>query len=60
MRATQLGALRWTAAATSLRERVAFLHRTIGEPWPDWSTERLIATVDEWLAPYLPGSNRPR
>jgi ATP-dependent helicase HrpB len=56
VRATQLGALRWTDAATSLRERVAFLHRTIGEPWPDWSTERLSASVDVWLAPYLPGA----
>jgi ATP-dependent helicase HrpB len=56
VRATQLGALRWTDAATSLRDRVAFLHRTIGEPWPDWSTERLSASVDEWLAAYLPGA----
>jgi ATP-dependent helicase HrpB len=56
VRATQLGALRWTEAATSLRERVAFLHRTIGEPWPDWSTEQLSASVDGWLAPYLPGA----
>jgi ATP-dependent helicase HrpB len=56
VRATQLGALRWSDAATSLRERVAFLHRTIGEPWPDWSTEHLSASVDEWLAPYLPGA----
>ncbi len=56
MRSTQLGALRWSAAATSLRDRVAFLHRTIGDPWPDWSTKQLIATVDEWLAPYLPGA----
>ena len=35
---------------------MAFLHRTVGEPWPDWSTERLAATVDDWLAPYLPGA----
>jgi ATP-dependent helicase HrpB len=56
VRATQLGALRWSDAARRLRERVDFLHRTIGEPWPDWSTERLSASVDEWLAPYLPGA----
>ena len=54
--ATQLGALRWTDGARSLRERVEFLHRTIGDPWPDWSTSRLVATLDEWLAPYLPGA----
>jgi ATP-dependent helicase HrpB len=56
VRATRLEVLRWTDAATSLRERVAFLHRTIGEPWPDWSTEHLSASLDEWLAPYLPGA----
>ena len=56
VRATQLGVLRWSEAATSLRERVAFLHRSLGAPWPDWSTGHLIDTVDEWLAPYLPGA----
>ena len=56
VRATQLDVLRWSAAATSLRDRVTFLHRTVGEAWPDWSTERLVETVDEWLAPYLPGA----
>ena len=54
--ATQLGALRWSDGARSLRERVEFLHRTVGDPWPDWSTGRLVATLDEWLAPYLPGT----
>ncbi len=53
---TRLGVLRWNDAATSLRERVTFLHRTVGEPWPDWSTQHLIDTVGEWLAPYLPGA----
>jgi ATP-dependent helicase HrpB len=56
VRSTQLGALRWTAVATSLRERVEFLHRTAGEPWPDWSTEQLVDSVNDWLAPYLPGA----
>jgi ATP-dependent helicase HrpB len=56
VRATQLGVLRWTAAATSLRDRVSFLHRTVGDVWPDWSSEQLMATVDVWLAPYLPGA----
>jgi ATP-dependent helicase HrpB len=56
VRATRLGVLHWNHAATSLRERVTFLHRTVGEPWPDWSAERLIDTVGEWLAPYLPGA----
>lgn len=53
---TELGVLRWSEAATGLRERVGFLHRTVGDPWPDWSTPQLLATLDEWLAPYLPGA----
>lgn len=56
VRTTKLDALRWSAGAAALRERVAFLHRTVGEPWPDWSTDHLADTVDEWLAPYLPGA----
>ncbi len=28
----------------------------MGEPWPDWSTAHLTATLDEWLVPYLPGA----
>jgi ATP-dependent helicase HrpB len=56
VRATRLDVLRWTDAATSLRDRVTFLHRSVGDPWPDWSTDHLIDTLDEWLAPYLPGA----
>ena len=48
--------MRWTARATALRARANWLHRTVGEPWPDWSTEHLVRTLDEWLAPYLPGA----
>ncbi|MEX2625639.1 MAG: ATP-dependent helicase HrpB, partial [Ilumatobacteraceae bacterium] len=53
--ATGLAQLAWTPDAVALRQRVEFLNRTIGEPWPDWRVERLIATLDEWLAPYLAG-----
>jgi ATP-dependent helicase HrpB len=56
VRETRLAVLGWTAAATSLRRRVEFLHRTAGAPWPDWSVPTLLATLDEWLAPYLPGA----
>lgn len=56
VRATKLDALTWSRAAVNLRHRVGFLHRTIGEPWPEWSTRTLLATLDEWLVPYLPGA----
>lgn len=56
VRETRLAVLGWSGAATRLRQRVEFLHRTVGDPWPDWSVDALVATVDVWLAPYLPGA----
>lgn len=56
VRDTRLAVLGWSATSTSLRQRVEFLHRTIGEPWPDWSIDALVGSVDDWLAPYLPGA----
>jgi ATP-dependent helicase HrpB len=47
-----LGALPLSKAALQLRERIGFLHRTIGEPWPDVSDEALIASLDDWLLPF--------
>ena len=49
----RLADLPWTDAARSLRDRVAFLRASVGEEWPDWSTPALVATVEEWLVPYL-------
>ena len=56
VRETRLAVLGWTATASRLRQRVEFLHTHVGDPWPDWSVETLVATVDDWLAPYLPGA----
>lgn len=40
--------------ADALRARVAFLReRFPDDGWPDLSDRSLVATVDEWLAPYL-------
>ena len=55
-RQTKLAVLGWSQVSISLRRRVEFLHRTVGEPWPDWSVEHLSETLDQWLAPYLPGA----
>ena len=51
--ATGLAVLGWNATSLALRRRVAFLHRSIGAPWPDWSAETLTRTAGEWLGPYL-------
>ncbi|RXS56382.1 ATP-dependent helicase C-terminal domain-containing protein, partial [Streptomyces sioyaensis] len=52
------GLLRWPAAAVSLRQRMAFLHRAWGAPWPEVSDEALLARVDEWLGVELAGARR--
>ena len=56
MRATRLAVLPWTPATTQLRARVAVLRSTLGDGWPDLSDAGLLATLDEWLAPYLVGA----
>jgi ATP-dependent helicase HrpB len=54
-----LGALPWTDAARSLQSRVAFLARLDADSgWPDLSDPHLLATLDEWLGPYLAGISR--
>jgi ATP-dependent helicase HrpB len=35
-------------------ERVR-VRRSRDDRWPDWSNKNLIATLDDWLAPYLAG-----
>jgi len=45
----------WPEAALKWRERMAFLRRFDGDgAWPDWSDEALLATLEEWLEPFLP------
>lgn len=46
-------ALRWLPEAESMRARATFLHGILGDPWPDWSWERLDEEVETWLAPFL-------
>ncbi|MCC9742153.1 ATP-dependent helicase HrpB [Streptomyces sp. MNU89] len=54
------GLLRWSREAGQLRERMAFLHRELGEPWPDVSDAALLAPgrVEEWLGPALEKARR--
>ncbi|WP_200951133.1 ATP-dependent helicase HrpB [Nocardioides sp. Root140] len=44
-----LGVLRWSGSAVSLRARLAFLHRSLGEPWPDVSDGALTENLQSWL-----------
>ncbi|MFD9747250.1 ATP-dependent helicase HrpB [[Kitasatospora] papulosa] len=52
------GLLRWTGDAARLRLRLAFLHRVLGQPWPDVSDDALLARADEWLEPELSRAGR--
>jgi ATP-dependent helicase HrpB len=49
LRRTGLGVLRWSEAAISLRERLAFCHAHLGAPWPAVDDEALLAGLDDWL-----------
>ena len=48
-----IGLLAWTDAATALRARLDFLHRALGDPWPDVSDEALTKNLQSWLGPQL-------
>ncbi|MEW1644915.1 ATP-dependent helicase HrpB [Streptomyces sp. NPDC091219] len=58
LRQEGFGLLRWSADAQVLRQRLAFLRLSVGEPWPDVSDEALHARVEEWLEPELGRSRR--
>ncbi|GAA3494295.1 ATP-dependent helicase HrpB [Streptomyces prasinosporus] len=58
LRREGFGLLRWPAGAVVLRQRMAFLHGRLGEPWPDVSDEALHARAAEWLEPELSRARR--
>ncbi|MGD9914018.1 MAG: ATP-dependent helicase HrpB [Rhizobiaceae bacterium] len=47
--------LPWSKEATILRHRLGWLHRGLGEPWPEMSDAALLASLDDWLLPFLAG-----
>lgn len=54
-----MSALPWTDAARSLVARVRFAKRLFpSESWPDLSEAVLLATLEEWLKPYVAGMTR--
>jgi len=54
LRREGLGLLSWSRAATELRQRLAFAHAALGEPWPDVSDEALAG--GDW--PHLGNARR--
>ena len=55
LRTEGLGLLRWTAGARRLRDRLATLHRALGDEWPDVSDAALLTDPDRW-AHHLAGA----
>ncbi|MGP3736513.1 ATP-dependent helicase HrpB [Streptomyces sp. GDS52] len=58
LRREGFGLLRWPAGASVLRQRLAFLHGRLGDPWPAVSDDALHARVAEWLEPELSRARR--
>ncbi|WP_420407663.1 ATP-dependent helicase HrpB [Hoeflea sp.] len=50
-----IGCIPFTPAGSQLRDRIGFLHRTLGQPWPDMSDEALLDSLEAWFAPFQPG-----
>ncbi|WP_297322100.1 ATP-dependent helicase HrpB [uncultured Bartonella sp.] len=53
-----LDLLPWSAKTLSLRKRLDWLYRALGDPWPAMSNEALAKRLDEWLLPFLKGEAR--
>ena len=51
--AAGLDRLPWSKAAIQWRDRVMFLRKAEGEPWPDLSDDALAARQEDWLVPAL-------
>jgi ATP-dependent helicase HrpB len=52
LRELGLDQLPFSKEALQLRERIGFLHRTIGEPWSDMSDEALLNRMEDWFIPF--------
>ncbi len=47
-----LGVLPFSKDGTQMRDRIGFLHRSVGDPWPDMGDEALLARLEEWFVPF--------
>jgi ATP-dependent helicase HrpB len=51
-------ALPWNDAARACQARIAFMRRQAPQDWPDVSDAALMASLENWLLPYLAGMSR--
>ncbi len=52
-----LSLLPWSENSEALRARLGWLHAAISAPWPDVSDAALLASLDDWLLPFLTGES---
>ena len=52
LRQLGLAALNIGKDVGQLRDRIGFLHMSIGEPWPDVSDEALLERLEDWFIPF--------
>ncbi|MBB2972119.1 ATP-dependent helicase HrpB [Mesorhizobium sp. RMAD-H1] len=53
-----LAILPWSKEAQTLRRRLGWLHRGLGDPWPSMEDDHLMAALEDWLLPFLTGEAR--
>jgi len=53
-----IACLPWSKGLRAWQQRAQFLHRLDAQRWPDVADEHLLATLEDWLAPYLDGVTR--
>jgi len=58
LRSTGLALLHWNPDSVSLRQRLDFLHRTLGAPWPAVDDDTLLDNAESWLGADLATARR--
>lgn len=55
LRQLGLERLSFSKSAEQLRQRIGFLYRSLGAPWPEMSDEALLDRLEDWFIPYQTG-----
>ena len=50
-----LGVMDWPNGALTMRKRLGWLRKGLGEPWPDMEDAALLGSLEDWLLPFMNG-----
>jgi ATP-dependent helicase HrpB len=50
-----LDILDWSDSALTIRKRLGWLYKSLGDSWPDMADDALVDSLEHWLLPYLNG-----